>query len=90
MDKPEMPALGASGAISGTVVLFALMFPQAKIFILGILPLPAIWGAVLLVGLDLWGLVSQTAGGDLPIGYGAHLGGAFTGLIYYFFVPHRE
>ncbi len=40
-------------------------------------------GAFLFIGLDVWGLVAQSGGGGLPIGHGAHLGGAITGIIYY-------
>lgn len=84
LGDPGLPALGASGAVSGVILVFSLLFPSEKILLLGLIPLPAIWGAILLVGLDVWGLVSQTHGSGLPIGHGAHLGGAFTGLIYYF------
>ncbi|OFZ19503.1 MAG: hypothetical protein A2Z20_02950 [Bdellovibrionales bacterium RBG_16_40_8] len=92
LDEPELPALGASGAIVGLVLIFCLMFPREKILIFGFIPLPALWGAVIFIGLDIWGLVAQAEGGGLPIGHGAHLGGAFTGIIYYYFFirPHRD
>ena len=90
MGAPELPALGASGAISGLVLIFCLMFPREKILILGLIPIPALWGAIVFVGLDLWGLIAQASGGGLPIGHGAHLGGAFTGVVcYYFFIHPR-
>ena len=84
MKQPDLPALGASGAVSGVLLLFALMYPQQKILMFGIVPLPALWAAGMFVGLDLWGLVAQAEGGGLPIGHGAHLGGALAGLIFYF------
>lgn len=91
LDQPDLPALGASGAISGVILVFSLMFPKQKILLFGLIPLPAIWGAVLLVGLDLWGLIAQTQGSTLPIGYGAHLGGAATGVVYFFtFLSKRK
>ncbi len=77
-------ALGASGAISGVILLFSLMFPQEKILLLGIIPIPALWASIFIVGLDLWGLFEQTRGASLPIGHGAHLGGALYGAVYYF------
>ena len=80
----NLQALGASGAISGVILLYSLMFPNEKLFLLGILPIPALMASILVVGLDIWGLVQQTKGGPLPIGHGAHLGGALYGLIYYF------
>jgi membrane associated rhomboid family serine protease len=52
----------------------------------GIIPMPAIVGALLFVGLDLVGLFAQSEGGGLPIGHGAHLGGAATGALFYFLV----
>lgn len=84
LGRPELMALGASGAVSGVIVLFSIMFPHEKILILGLIPAPAMLGAVIFVGLDLWGLIAQTQGGTLPIGHGAHLGGALFGFLYYF------
>lgn len=91
LGTPDIPALGASGAVAGVMLVFSLLHPGAKILLMGIIPMPALFGAILFIGLDLWGLVAQTSGGGLPIGHGAHLGGAFTGIIYYFlFVRHRR
>lgn len=81
--EPEMAAVGASGSIAGLVLLFSLLFPREKILLFGIIPLPAIIGAIAFIGLDIWGLVAQTEGGGLPIGHGAHLGGALSGIVYY-------
>lgn len=85
LDSPDLPALGASGAVSGVVALFALLFPREKILLLGFIPLPAIFGLLLVLSLDLWGLFEQATGHGLPIGHGAHLGGAFFGIFCYLF-----
>lgn len=85
INQPQLPALGASGAISGLVLLFAFIFPKEKILIFGIIPMPALVGALVFVGIDIWGLIGQAEGGGLPIGHAAHLGGALTGIFYYFF-----
>lgn len=84
-NSPAQPALGASGAIAGIILFFSLSFPREKLLLLGFIPIRAGWAAVLLVALDLWGLSAQSHGGGLPIGHGAHLGGALIGLVYYFF-----
>jgi len=84
LHEPGLPALGASGAVAGVIVLFSFLFPKEKLLLLGLIPMPAFVGAILFVGLDIWGLVAQTQGSSLPIGYGAHLGGAFFGVFYYF------
>ena len=83
MNAPEVPALGASGAIAGIIILFSLLFPNEKLLLLGIIPVRAIWGAVIVVGIDIWGLVAQSKGGGFNIGHGAHLGGALMGLVWY-------
>lgn len=89
MGEPELPALGASGAVAGIILLFSFIFPKEKILFFGIIPVPAIVGALAFVGFDLWGLYTQTQGGGLPIGHGAHLGGAFTGIFYYFIMRQK-
>ena len=86
LGKPDMLAVGASGSISGLVLLFSLMYPREKILLFGLIPMPAMFGALAFIGLDVWGVVAQAQGGGLPIGHGAHLGGAFTGIIYYLFI----
>lgn len=83
MNMPDLPALGASGSVAGIILLFSLMFPKERILLLGIIPMPAIVGALAFVGLDLWGLSAQAGGHGLPIGHGAHLGGSLFGLLYY-------
>ncbi len=80
---PDMSAVGASGAIAGLVLVFALMFPREKILLFAIIPVPALLGAFAFMALDIWGLMSQAEGGGLPIGHGAHLGGAAAGILYY-------
>jgi membrane associated rhomboid family serine protease len=86
LGEPSWPALGASGAISGVILLFAFIYPRARILLFGIIPVPALAGAIGFMGLDLAGLIWQAEGGGLPIGHGAHLGGALTGILYYFIV----
>ena len=54
--------------------------------LLGIIPMPALVGVAVFVGLDIIGLIAQTEGSGLPIGHGAHLGGALTGALYYLLV----
>lgn len=91
LNAPDVPALGASGAVAGVILVFSLLNPGAKILLMGLIPMPALFGAFLFIGLDVWGLMAQSGGGGLPIGHGAHLGGALIGIIYYFlFVRNRR
>lgn len=86
---PELPALGASGAVAGLLLLFSLSFPRQKILIFGVLPAPALVAALAFIAIDIWGLTAQLDGGGLPIGHGAHLGGALTGILYFFWLRSR-
>lgn len=86
---PGRPALGASSALAGVLLLFSLMRPKAKVLLFFVIPLPALFAALAFVALDVWGLMAQAGGGGLPIGHGAHLGGALTGGVYYL-VRRRE
>ena len=79
MGNPNINALGASGAVSGLLLAFALLFPRHRILVFGVIPVPALVGALAFVAIDLWGLFAQSRGGVIPIGHGAHLGGAPTG-----------
>ena len=80
---PAQPALGASSALAGVLLLFSLSFPKAKVLLFFIIPLPAIVAALAFVTIDIWGLVMQVEGEGMPIGHGAHLGGALVGAIWF-------
>ncbi|MCB0418566.1 MAG: rhomboid family intramembrane serine protease [Bdellovibrionales bacterium] len=86
LGMPDEGAVGASGAVAGLLLLFSLAFPKEKLLFFGVIPVPAIIGALLFIGLDLWGLSAQAHGGGLPIGHGAHLGGAFVGIVYFVYL----
>ena len=89
LENGSLPALGASGTVAGLVCLFAFMLPRERLLLFGLVPVPAHLGVAILVGLDLWGLWAQAHGGGLPIGHGAHLGGAAAGLLYFLRLRRR-
>jgi len=96
MGDSSQAALGASGAVSGLLIAFALLFPKHRILVFGIIPVPALVGALGFVAIDLWGLFAQTQGGGIGIGHGAHLGGALCGFLFWAlylrtrFQPHQQ
>jgi membrane associated rhomboid family serine protease len=69
-------ALGASGAVSGVTVVFALFAPFAQIIVF-VLPMPAILFAVLYI---VWSAYASGRVND-GVGHEAHLGGALMGLV---------
>jgi membrane associated rhomboid family serine protease len=83
LGDPKIAALGASGAVSGLLLAFAFLFPKHRILVFGIVPVPALVGALAFVAIDLWGLFAQSRGGGIGIGHGAHLGGALCGFLFW-------
>ena len=72
---------GASGAIAGVVVLFALNFPHRTILLFFVLPMPAWLFGVLAVAYDIFGAAGRSS---MPnVAYSAHLAGAAFAFIYY-------
>jgi len=77
-----VPMVGASGAITGVVMLFALNFPRVTILFMFVIPMPAWVLGVFIVLFNMFG----TAGvGDQQIAYGVHLAGAGFALAYFQF-----
>lgn len=74
------PALGASGSVMAVAVTFAVIFPNQKLYLFFMVPMPAWFAVLLYVGLDLAGLFDARS----SIAHAAHLGGAVTGLAYGF------
>lgn len=90
LGEPALPALGASGAIAGIILLFSLTYPQERLLFLGFIPIRAKWGSLFIILVDLYGLYEQSQGGGLPIGHGAHLGGALMGLVWFFWMRTKR
>jgi len=73
--------IGASGAVTGIVILFVLNFPQARVALFFVLPVPAWVLGILLVAGDVWGAMGRE---DLSrIAYTIHLSGAAFALLYH-------
>jgi hypothetical protein len=74
------PGLGASGAVSAVLVLFAMHYPHHRILIMFFIPV-SIWLFVLfMVAKDLYTFLSDP---NPMVGVTAHLGGAAFGFLYY-------
>jgi membrane associated rhomboid family serine protease len=79
------PIIGASGAISGVLGAYLLLFPRAKVLTLVLLPfffttlrLPAMLLLLLWFAVPL---ISDVAGGDASVAFRAHIGGFLAGML---------
>ncbi|MFN2387271.1 MAG: rhomboid family intramembrane serine protease [Thermoanaerobaculia bacterium] len=84
--NPYIPALGASGAISGVLGGYMVLHPRRKVRMLifrMVQEVPAIWAIglwfafQLISGLGMLGSGSQAGG----VAYGAHIGGFIAGVV---------
>jgi membrane associated rhomboid family serine protease len=84
----HVPAVGASGAISGVLGAYLLLFPRAEIkyftiigFIPVILRMPAaVYILIWFIFQLLYGLASLGLGVNLGVAFWAHIGGFLTGI----------
>jgi len=83
------PMVGASGAIFGVLVAFAMLYPEARLtLIFPPVTLDAKWWVLIFIGIEL---VTGITGTAMGIAHFAHLGGALFGwlLIRYWRNKHQ-
>jgi membrane associated rhomboid family serine protease len=73
------PTIGASAAIYGLLVAYAVMFPNRTIYLYFLFPIRVKYAVILFIGLEIMAVLSTRPDG---IGHWAHLGGAVVGFIY--------
>lgn len=77
-DNPRYTSVGASGAVSAVVFASIFYAPLSKIYIMGLLPLPAIVFGVLYLAYEAYS--ARKGGGH--INHHAHIFGAIFGFIF--------
>lgn len=78
----HVPAVGASGAVYGILVAFAMLFPNAKLALIFFpVPIAAKYFIPVLIALDLFSGVTGVSIFGGGIAHFAHVGGALIGFI---------
>jgi hypothetical protein len=77
--SPGAAIIGASGGVFGVMLAFAYFWPHERIFIWGVLPVPARILVILTTVFALWSGFGGVAGG---IAHFAHLGGYLGAFLY--------
>jgi len=75
----HIPTIGASGAIFGILVAFAMMFPDRPVYLYFLFPIKAKYLVVFFAVIEFFASFRHTSDG---IGHFAHLGGMVIGYIY--------
>lgn len=74
-----IPGIGASGAIFGLMIAYALVFGEQIVLAFFVIPMKAKYFVAICVGIELLALY---AGAEDGIGHMAHLGGAVAGALW--------
>ena len=80
LGSPSKLCLGASGAVTAVLVLYAFHYPRRIIYVFMFLPVPIWLFALILVGRDAYTLLSRQAS---MVAVTVHLGGAAFAFVYY-------
>ena len=89
----EMPLIGASGAVSGVLAAYLVLFPRARVWILVLfrLPLrvPAALALIAWIVVQMVSLFALTDDESVSVAWWAHIGGFATGLVITFLLRGR-
>jgi membrane associated rhomboid family serine protease len=96
----DMPAIGASGAIAGTLGAYFLLFPRARLTVMVPIVIYPVFFEIPAFFYLLWWFLTQVLSGTTPLGveehsggvaWWAHVGGFVAGaLTFPFFLKPRE
>jgi membrane associated rhomboid family serine protease len=79
-----IPSLGASGAISGVLGAYLVLFPKRKVNVLllrFIVPVPAIVALGFWIAFQVISGIGMLGGGSDGVAYAAHIGGFIAGML---------
>ncbi|WP_420126274.1 rhomboid family intramembrane serine protease [Longimicrobium sp.] len=85
--SPHSAIVGASGGVFGVMLAFAWFWPDERIFIWGVLPVPA---RVLVAVTTLFALWSGFGGVGGGVAHFAHLGGYLGAFLYLRWLDHKR
>jgi len=84
-NSPEIPVIGASGAIAGLMGAYLLLHPRARVLVLIAFRVPVLVPAGVFVGLsiglDVVSALSPAMPAEVVIAFWAHIGGFVTGAV---------
>ncbi len=85
--SPGSAIVGASGGVFGVMLAFAWFWPHEKVFIWGVLPVPARVLVILTTVFALWSGFGGVAGG---IAHFAHLGGYLGAFLFLLWLDRKR
>ena len=93
MPFSDAPLIGASGAVSGILGAYVVLFPRARVWILLFMRLPLRTGALWVLGgwflLQVFSYWMDRGNNQVSVAWGAHIGGFLAGLAITFAIKRR-
>lgn len=87
LSPPNAPTIGASGAVFGVMVAFAMSFPDRYIYVYFLVPVKAKYLIGFLIVIEFLSVGSASMS---FIAHLVHIGGALTGFLFILFDRHRS
>jgi membrane associated rhomboid family serine protease len=84
---PMAMIVGASGAIFGVELAYAMIWPRDKIYIWGVLPVEARW---LVIGQTVYSVYAGFGGYGSGVAHFAHLGGYVAAFLFLKWIDHKS
>ena len=75
---PDTAVIGASGAISGVLVAYALHWPDEEVYLFGVIPMKSRWLIAAMIAMNIVFALSPSSGID----WTAHVGGMAFGWLF--------
>jgi membrane associated rhomboid family serine protease len=92
--EPQVPVIGASGAIAGVMGAYLLLHPRARVLVLVAFRVPVLIPASLFVGIsvliDLLSALAPDPEAEVLIAWWAHLGGFAAGVLLILVLRYRD
>jgi len=77
----RVPVIGASGAVFGVLVAFAILFGERVIYFFGVFPMKAKFFIMIMAGIEIVTLLNEGMASN-PVANLAHIGGMIAGFLY--------
>lgn len=88
-----VPLIGASGAVSGVIGAYVLLYPRARVWILLFFRIPLRISAIWVLGgwflLQIYSLLTTEQAAEIEVAWWAHIGGFVAGLAITFLLRSR-
>ena len=85
--RQETKSIGASGALMGTLMTYALLYPSSTVLLFFVIPVPILYGVLGYAAYDTYQMLSRHRSSSVD--HAGHVGGLICGAFYYYYWMRR-